>query len=174
MSNYISPTENSTFSVTTWEYPWPPHLHWLDTYLNLSSLLPIQIEGLILGDKLKSEISNQSDPNFGWVVSWLLDADILDEYYYKHYANGTESMVLCTPFVSRMHNNRPVNGLDRIHLVICYNYKPGRLDNMLRLGEFEHTWKTNKYPMSAMFTLAAAVFIAGLFGETFRFHLLGT
>ena len=27
-------------------------------------------------------------------------------------------------------------------------------------------WKTNKYRMSAMFTLAAAVFVAGIFGET--------
>ena len=37
---------------------------------------------------------------------------------------------------------------------------------MLRLAEWEHTWNTYKYPMSAMFTLAAAVVITGIFGET--------
>ena len=163
----LSHTENNTFSVTTWEYLWPPNLHYLDEYLNLSSFLPIHIEGLILGDKLKAEYFNDSDPNFGWKVLWLLDADKLDEYYYKHYANNTESMILCTPFFTRKHGNTPVNGFFKLHFVLCYNYTPGGLDNMLRLSDWEYMWKTNKYPMSAMFSLAAAVFIAGLFGKTF-------
>ena len=91
MLNYTSSTENSTFSVTTWEYPWPPQIHWLDEYLNLSSFLPIHIEGLILGDKLKLRILNESHPNFGWMVSWKLNADI---DYWMHTITNIMPIVL--------------------------------------------------------------------------------
>ena len=170
MLNYTFSTENSTFSTTTWEYPWPPHIHWLDKYLNITSLpsRDLMIDGLILGDKLKYKISNQSNPNFGWIVSWLVNADTLDAYYHEHYANTTESMVFCIPYVSRMHGNRPVHGYSRVRMVTCYNYTPGSMDRTLRQREWEYIWKTNKYTMSAMFSLVAAVFIAGLFGETFK------
>ena len=125
------------------------------------------IDGLNLGDKLKYKIDNFSNPNFGWIVSWRFNADTLDAYYNEHYANNTESMVFCIPYVSRMHGNRPVFGVSRVHMFICYNYTPGYLDILLRQGEWGYIWNTNKYPLSAMFTLAATVFIAGLFGETF-------
>ena len=96
------PTGNINFSVTTWGYPWLQQMHWLDHYMNLSSLLPIELEGLILGDRLKAEISNHSHAVLGWVVTFIYDADILDAYYYTHYANNTESMVICKPFVSKL------------------------------------------------------------------------
>ena len=156
-------TGNSTFSVTTWGYPWPPQMHWLHHHINLSSLLPIELDGLILGDRLKKEIVNQSDPQLGWIVSFVFDTDILNAYYYKHYSeSNSESMVICTPFISKL----PAKIISRNYLILCYNYTPEKLDNIFRLGEWEYTWKTNKYPMSAMFTLAAAVFVAGIFGET--------
>ena len=119
------------------------------------------LNGLVLGDKLKAVMINQSHHTLEWVVSFLLDADILNAYYEKHYANNTESMWLCTPFISKL----PVEAISRNYLVVCYNYTPGRLDNMLRLADWEYMWNTNKYPMSAMFTLAGAVFIAGICGE---------
>ena len=148
----MSPAENSTFSMTTWEYPWPSHIHWLDKYLNISSLLSrdLMIEGLILGDKLKFGIENQSDPNFGWAVFWRFNADILDAYYYKHYVNTAERMVFCIPYVSRMHGNTPLYGYSRVRLVYCYDYTPGSLDRMLRQGEWDYIWKTNKYPLSGI------------------------
>ena len=156
------PAGNSTFSVTTWGYPWPLQMHWLDHHMNLSSLLPIEVDGLILGDRLKTEISNHSHVVLGWVVTFIYDADILDAYYYKHYANSTESMVICQPAVSKF----PVTLISRNYEVFCWNYTPGYLDVILRGGEWEYMWKTNKYPMSAMFTLAVVIFIAGGFGKT--------
>ena len=156
------PTRNSTFSVTTWVYPWPPQMHWLDHYMNLSSLLPLELDGLILGDRLKTEISNRSNADLGWVVTFILNGDFLDAYYYKHYANNTESMVICQPFISKLE----LKIISRNYIIVCYNYAPGYLDIILRLGECEYMWNTYKYPISAMFTLAAVVFIAGGFGET--------
>ena len=152
---------NNTFSVTTWGYPWPQRIHWLDHHINLSSLPPIEL-GLIMGDRLKTEISNHSNVVLGWVVAFRLDTDILDTYYYKHYANNTESMVICQPFISKLE----LKTISRNYTVVCWNYTPGYLDNMLRQGEWEYMWNTFKYSMSAIITLAAAVFIAGIFGET--------
>ena len=77
-------------------------------------------------------------------------------------------MMLCMPYVSKMHGNRPVYGISRANFAMCYNYTPGYLDNWLRQGEFEHIWKTEKYPICVMFVIAASVFIAWLFGETFK------
>ena len=67
----MSTTVNSTFSVTTWGYPWPPQMHWLHQTINLSSLTPEILDGLILGDKLKVGISNYSNDILEWVVSFI-------------------------------------------------------------------------------------------------------
>ena len=141
----------------------PPQMHLIDHYINLSSLTPEVLNGLILGDRLKAEISNHSHAFLGWVVTFIYGADILDAYYYKYYAHYTESMVICQPYISKLE----LKIISRKYIVVCYNYTPGYLDSMLRLAEWEHMWTTYKYPMSAMFTLAAAVFFfAGIFGET--------
>ena len=153
----VPTTVNSTFSVTTW----PPQMHWLHQNINLSSLTPEMLDGLILGDKLKVGISNYSNDIYEWVVTFIHDADVLNGHYYKHYANNTESMILCIPYITKL----PIKEISRNYAVFCYNYTPGSMDILLRQGEWDYTWNTHKYPMSAMFTLAAGVFIAGFFGE---------
>ena len=70
-------------------------------------------------------------------------------------------MVFCIPYISKL----PLEIISRNYAVFCYNYTPGSLDIILRQGEWDYMWNTYKYPMLAMFTLAAAVFIAGIFGE---------
>ena len=140
--------------------------------MNLSSLLPIELDGLILADRLKTEISNHSHVVLGWVVTLIYDADILDAYYYKHYANNTESMVICKPFVSKLPAklkqliNESIEIVSRNYAVVCWNYTPGYLDVILRQGEWDYMWNTYKYPMTAMFTLAVVIFTAGILDET--------
>ena len=124
-------TENST----TWPYPWPPHLHWLDPYLNLSSFSQEVIDGIVLGDKLKLRIWNLSPhPTHGWWIIFRTDADLADAYYNKYHANSSENMFMCTPQFMNPKYRYKLNrtNLERAH---CFNYTKGMFDHEMRLGQ---------------------------------------
>ena len=97
-------TENNTYSTTTWGYPWPPQIHWLDPYINLSSYSQEIIDAIVLGDKLTKEIRNYSDSHFGWIIDIRTDGDLADAHYNKYYANSTESMLMCMPNFAKFMN----------------------------------------------------------------------
>ena len=79
-----SVTESNTYSLATWGHPWPPQIHWLNPYINLSSFSEDIMDAIVLGDKLKKEIHNYSDSYFGWVVILRIDAELADAYYNKY------------------------------------------------------------------------------------------
>ena len=159
-SSVSSVTDNNTYQVTTWSHPWPPHIHWLDPYLNLSSFSRKIIDAIVLGDKLKKEIRYHSDPYYEWIIDFRTDGDLADSYYNKYYANSTENMLMCTPLFPKLINKIrvPYTNLD---FLICVNYTVGMWDWQKRKGQWKYMWKTYKYRMTGMFVLAGAVFITG-------------
>ena len=164
-----SVTENTTHSVTTWGHPWPPQIHWLDPYLNLSSYSQEIIDGIVLGDKLKKEIRNYSHSLFGWIIDIRADGDLTDAHYNKYYANNTENMFICYPkfaqFMDKLY--RP---LTKLEIARCGNYTAGIWDWQKRQGQWKYMWKVLKYRIMGMFALAAAVSITGVFGEIVIVH----
>ena len=98
-----SVTENNTYHVTTWGYPWPPQIHWLDPYLNLSSFSQEIIDAIVLGDKLKKEIRNYSDSYYGYLIDFRTDGDLADAYYNKYYANSTEKHANVYAILCKIH-----------------------------------------------------------------------
>ena len=161
-----SVTENNTYSV---RYPWPPHIHWLDPYLDLSSFSQEIIDAIVLGDKLKKEIRNFSESCCGWWVQFRTDGDLADAYYNKYYANSTENMLMCTPSFVQFRNKAliPYTNLD---LANCVNYTAGMWDWQKRKAQWKYMWKHLKYRMMGMFALAGAVSITGVFGEIVIVH----
>ena len=162
-------TENTTYSMTTWKYPWPPQIHWLDPYINLSSYSQEIINGIVLGDKLKKEIRNWTSSFYGWVIDFRADGDLTDAHYNKYYMNSTQNMFICHPTFAQFmkKSERPRTNLE---LARCVNYTAGMWDWQKRKAQWKYMWKHLKHPMTSMFALAGVVTITGVFGESIFDH----
>ena len=152
------------YNSTSWDHPWPEHIHWLDPYLNLSSFPQEIIDAIVLGDKLAREILNQTLYDYGYMISFRTDSDLADAHYKKYYANSTENMLVCAPWFPILLSKVPEH-MTKLDLAYCFNYTLGMLDWRNRKGQWKYMWTTFKYKMTSMFVLAGAVCITGVFGE---------
>ena len=156
-------------NITSWEKPWIPELDWLNSYINLSIYDQIVLDGLAVGYKVSKYTKYMASSKWGCFLRFQWDAELADAYYFEHYNNTNETMLLISPYIPM----RP-ESFKKLYKIYTSNhmiwitwmyYRPGLLKEIYQQGDISFIWKVSGVDMRMAFVAALVITIIGVFGE---------
>ena len=143
----LYPLNSEIINITSWEKPWIPELDWLNSYINLSIYDKFILDGLAVGYKVTKYTKYMASSKWGCFLRFQWDAELADAYYYEHYNNTNETMLLISPYIPmrtesfkklyKIYSSSPMIWMTGMY------YRPGLLKEVYQQGDlrYVHTWR---------------------------------
>ena len=115
----------------------------MDPCLNLSYLSKNTLDGLILGNKMKTKLIYLSEPKWGTTVLFYFTGITAEQYVKKH-AIQNKTLFLCDPYFPTRFDLCKDYAAAGHSMIDCFEYKKGMFDGWMKLedGDWSHIWST--------------------------------
>ena len=164
-----SEMDHLNINLTSWDKPWIPELDWLNSYINLSIYEDEYLYGLANGYRVTKYAKYYWSSKYGCIMRFPWDAELADDYYFENYANTSQPMLLCSPYVPM----KPGSFRDWAKrydydygMLTCWGVVSGYLKEVYQEGDLSFIWNTyGGTTLRVALVVAVLITITGVLGK---------
>ena len=154
-------------SLTTWDKPWIPELDWINFHINRSVFNQIALDGLAVGYKVSKYTKYMASSKWGCFLSFQWDAELAEAYYFEHYNNTNETMLLISPYIPMRPESFKnwSNHFSPFRMISWMHYRPGLLKEFYQAGDIGYIWRTSGLRLRVALVVTLIITLTGVFGK---------